>query len=50
MTASGSKKRGEYPAAIIVLILVIQSPRIRDLAALFGRSESAEAPVKQEAK
>ncbi len=37
-------------AAIIVLILVIQSPRIRDLAALFGRSESAEATVKQEAK
>lgn len=37
-------------AAIIVLILVIQSPRIRDLAVLFGRSGKAETTVKQEAK
>lgn len=37
-------------AAIIVLILVVQSPRIRDLATWFGRSDSAEAAVKQEAK
>ncbi|NVP54615.1 ABC transporter permease [Mycoplana rhizolycopersici] len=37
-------------AAIIVLILVVQSPRVRDLSAWFGRSGSREAAVKQEAK
>ncbi|SOC45015.1 monosaccharide ABC transporter membrane protein (CUT2 family) [Rhizobium subbaraonis] len=37
-------------AAIIVLILVVQSPRVRDLLAWFGRSASREAAVKQEVK
>ncbi len=37
-------------AAIIVLILVVQSPRVRDLSAWFSRSGSREAAVKQEAK
>lgn len=37
-------------AAIIVLILVVQSPRVRDLSAWFSRSGSREASVKQEAK
>lgn len=37
-------------AAIIVLILVVQSPRVRDLSAWFSRSCSREASVKQEAK
>lgn len=37
-------------AAIIVLILVVQSPRVRDLSAWFSRSGSRESSVKQEAK
>lgn len=37
-------------AAIIVLILVIQSPRIRNVAVWFSRSSAADAGTKQEAK
>ena len=37
-------------AGIIVMILFIQSPRVRDIALWFGRSGAATASVKQEAK